>query len=244
MSTNELDHLWEICVEEPDNVSLLEENSESSAQPDELGAVYSWRYRWIKRALDFFAAVALILLVAIPSVFIAAAIWITSPGPIFYREDRIGRNGRIFRIWKFRSMCSDASQRWHSAHSNEDETTLEWRMVKHHHDPRITPVGRFLRRWSIDELPQLINVLRGEMSLVGPRPIVMSEVDLYGDLFSYYLAVTPGLSGLWQVSGRSNVGYEKRTWLDMQYVESWDLIQDFKILLRTIPAVLGRVGAR
>ena len=110
-------------------------------------------------------------------------------------------------------------------------------------DPRITPVGGFLRRWSLDELPQLINVVRGEMSLIGPRPIIYAEAKFYGDQFSHYLAVSPGMSGLWQVSGRSCVDYDKRVVLDKFYVESWSLRFDFSILFRTIPAVLCRNGA-
>jgi lipopolysaccharide/colanic/teichoic acid biosynthesis glycosyltransferase len=117
-------------------------------------------------------------------------------------------------------------------------------MCKHLTDPRVTKVGGFLRRWSLDELPQLLNVLRGEMSLIGPRPIVQAETVLYGDLLGFYLDAKPGLSGLWQVSGRSDVGYESRATLDASYVRSWSLRGDLVILLRTIPAVLKRVGAR
>jgi undecaprenyl-phosphate galactose phosphotransferase len=111
-------------------------------------------------------------------------------------------------------------------------------------DPRITAVGRFLRRWSLDELPQVINVLRGDMSLIGPRPVIEPEVSMYRSLQNYYLAVIPGLSGLWQVSGRSNVSFAARAELDAHYVRNWSLWEDFVILLRTIPAVLSRNGAR
>jgi undecaprenyl-phosphate galactose phosphotransferase len=121
---------------------------------------------------------------------------------------------------------------------------LQWRIRKHGNDPRITPIGRFLRRWSLDELPQLHNVLRGEMSLIGPRPVIKAETHFYKHLLPYYLAAKPGLSGLWQVSGRSDLDYDERAGLDTKYVETWSLRSDFKILLRTIPVVLGRVGAR
>jgi len=124
------------------------------------------------------------------------------------------------------------------------EVHSRWRTHKDIHDPRITAVGRFLRRWSLDELPQLINVLRGDMSLVGPRPVVKAELPLYEHLLHFYLAATPGLSGLWQVSGRSNVNFSKRARLDATYVRSWSLHRDFTILARTVPAVLRRVGAR
>ena len=117
-------------------------------------------------------------------------------------------------------------------------------MHKHLEDPRITPIGAVLRSWSLDEIPQLINVLLGEMSLVGPRPIVKSEAPLYGNFFRCYVSAVPGMSGLWQVSGRSGVDYIKRAKLDMRYVESWSLALDFKIIFKTLPAVLGRIGAR
>jgi len=117
-------------------------------------------------------------------------------------------------------------------------------MDKRGYDPRITRIGRFLRRWSLDEVPQLFNVLRGDMSLIGPRPVVKAETHLYKHLLPFYLAATPGLSGLWQVSGRSNLDYEARARLDATYVQTWSLKADFKILVRTVPTVLRRIGAR
>lgn len=205
------------------------------------GPVESWRYQFIKRLIDLLSSAVLIALCAIPTFFIAAIIRCTSEGPIFYREERIGRYGRVFRIWKFRSMYPSAPEqaRIEGSHGG----VLEWRMRKHAGDPRVTPIGRILRRWSLDEVPQLINVFRGEMSLVGPRPIVAAETRFYGKLFSYYLAVTPGLSGLWQVSGRSEIGYAQRVQLDAIYVGTWSLWSDWTILLRTLPAVLSRRGA-
>jgi len=203
----------------------------------------SWRYRHAKRVLDVASAAILLALLAIPGAAIAGLVMLTSDGPVFYRERRIGRFGRTFEIWKFRSMYADAARRAHIMDAQTGEKVLEWRMHKNGRDPRITPIGHFLRKWSIDEVPQLINVLRGEMSLIGPRPIVQSEADFYGDLFAYYLAVTPGLSGLWQVSGRSDVGYDERAELDARYVSTWSIRSDFSILLRTLPAVLARRGA-
>jgi undecaprenyl-phosphate galactose phosphotransferase len=141
-------------------------------------------------------------------------------------------------------MHCDGKERARAAEVHSTGKVLEWRMRKHLPDPRITVVGGFLRKWSLDELPQLFNVLRGEMSLIGPRPIVKAETVFYGDLLSYYLSVTPGLSGLWQVSGRSHIDYPKRVKLDASYVRSWSLKSDFVILARTVPAVFGRVGAR
>jgi lipopolysaccharide/colanic/teichoic acid biosynthesis glycosyltransferase len=206
--------------------------------------VESWRYLYVKRGFDVLFSLIMILALAIPGLLIAAAIVLNSRGPVFYREERVGRDGRPFRIWKFRSMHRHAPRHGHIAVSQPGGTVLQWRMRKHLIDPRITAVGGVLRRWSLDELPQLFNVLRGEMSLIGPRPIVEAETYLYEDLLPFYLAATPGLSGLWQVSGRSNVDYEERSKLDSSYVRSWSLRADIAILLRTIPAVLSRRGAR
>ena len=211
----------------------------SAAEP-----VDSWRYHYVKRAFDVLCAIILIAVFAIPGLLIAAAILLTSEGPVFYREQRIGRDGRLFRIWKFRSMFRNAARLAGIAGTEQGGKVLQWRMRKHLRDPRITPIGGILRSWSLDEIPQLLNVLCGQMSLIGPRPIVEAETAFYGDLLPFYLAATPGLSGLWQVSGRSNVDYAKRARLDALYVRSWCLEVDFSILLRTIPAVLNRIGAR
>jgi lipopolysaccharide/colanic/teichoic acid biosynthesis glycosyltransferase len=205
--------------------------------------VNSWRYQYVKRAIDFSSALIMVIMFTIPGLLIAAAILLTSKGPVFYREQRIGRNGRFFQIWKFRSMHRKAAQHECLAGSQVGGDLLQWRMHKQGSDPRITLIGGFLRRWSLDELPQLFNVLRGEMSLIGPRPIVERETAFYGDRLPFYLAVDPGLSGLWQVSGRSNIGYKKRARLDALYVKSWSLRTDIGILFQTIPVVLGREGA-
>lgn len=206
--------------------------------------VHSWTYLRVKRAIDIFGAVLMILIALAPALLIAAAIVLTSRGPVFYRESRVGRGGRPFQIWKFRSMCKDTNLQSAVKIGNSGGTLLHWRIHKHGCDPRITPVGRFLRRWSLDELPQLINVLRGDMSLIGPRPVVEEEVQLYAHLQHFYLAAAPGMSGLWQVSGRSNVSFARRADLDAYYVLNWSLRADFIILVKTVPAVLGRVGAR
>jgi lipopolysaccharide/colanic/teichoic acid biosynthesis glycosyltransferase len=199
----------------------------------------SWHYRYVKRAVDVVGALFGLAIFLVPGLLIALAILITSPYPVFYCEERIGRYGVPFRIFKFRSM------RPHAAHRERPEgVVLQWRMDKRRHDPRVTFIGRFLRRWSLDEVPQVFNILRGDMSLIGPRPIVRAETYHYKHLLSFYLAATPGLSGLWQVSGRSDLDYAERSRLDAAYVRNWSLAADFKILLRTIPAVLGRVGAR
>ena len=221
----------------------LESIGSSSYTLRTTASLESWRYRYVKRAFDVLCSTVIIIMVAIPGLLIAGAILITSGGPVFYYEERIGRDGRPFRICKFRTMCRSAPRLSEIAGERSQGTVLEWRMHKHLSDPRITAVGGFLRRWSLDELPQLLNVLRGEMSLIGPRPIVESETFLYGDLLSFYLAALPGMSGLWQVSGRCMVGYESRAKLDALYVGSWSLRADISIFLRTLPAILGRVGA-
>jgi exopolysaccharide production protein ExoY len=204
-------------------------------------AVESWRYRFVKRTFDIVCSLMMLTLFVLPGCLIAMLIALTSKGPVFYREMRIGRYGNLFRIWKFRSMFIDADQR--SQNPNQTDS-MYWRILKSADDPRITRIGKFLRNWSLDEIPQLLNVLLGNMSLVGPRPIVEGEIGIYGEALVDYLAVTPGLSGLWQVSGRSNIGYGQRSKLDSLYVRDWTLKRDFQILLRTIPVVLKRVGAQ
>ena len=206
--------------------------------------LYSRQYLLLKRGIDIVGSLALMLVCLLPGTLIAAAIIVTSRGPVFYREFRVGRGGRPFLIWKFRSMRRKCE--WQDASREElsSEGCLHLRINKNPQDSRLTSIGGFLRRWSLDELPQLLNVLRGEMSLVGPRPVVEAELSLYGDLCHFYLEAVPGLSGLWQVSGRSNLNFSARANLDAFYVTNWSLLTDIGILLRTIPAVLGRVGAR
>lgn len=206
--------------------------------------IRSLRYVVVKRVFDVLLSSMISVACALPSLIIAAVILLSSRGPVFYREERIGQNGRVFRIWKFRSMQSNSSLQSQLASTVLGGPALHHRMVKRLHDPRITPVGAFLRRWSVDEIPQLINVLRGEMSLIGPRPIVEEEISFYGNLLPYYLDAKPGLSGLWQVSGRSNVGYSQRADLDATYVRTWTFQNDLRILLRTIPTVLRGIGSR
>jgi len=203
----------------------------------------SWRYRYLKRALDVIGALLMLLVLLVPGTVIALAILVTSPYPVFYCEERIGRRGIPFRILKFRTMRPHAPPH-RIAGMHSDGVVLQWRMDKRRHDPRVTVIGRFLRRWSLDEVPQVFNVLRWDMSLIGPRPIVKAETYYYKHLLAFYLAATPGLSGLWQVSGRSDLDFAERARLDATYVQTWSLTADLKILLRTIPAVLGRKGAR
>jgi exopolysaccharide biosynthesis polyprenyl glycosylphosphotransferase len=196
-----------------------------------------------KQLLDVCLA-AILLVVASPFLLAAAiAIRLTSPGPLLFRQQRCGLNGKPFMMLKFRSMVTDADQRKHElAKLNE----MAGPVFKVSNDPRVTPVGRWMRRYSIDELPQLINVLRGEMSLVGPRPLPIDEVERFDDpAHRRRLSVKPGLTCLWQVSGRNNVS-DFRDWvrLDLEYIDNWSLWLDMKILCRTIPVVITGNGAR
>ena len=185
-------------------------------------------------------AVALPLFVVVP-----VLIRLTSKGPAFYRQERLGRNGRPFRIWKFRSMYVDADERLGRMVAENPAVAAEWESsFKLRDDPRVTPLGRFLRRTSLDELPQLFNVFCGEMALIGPRPIVDDEVKYYGASYETFASVRPGITGLWQVSGRSDTGYERRVALDTYYVLNWSPWMDVWILLRTALAVLLMRGAR
>jgi lipopolysaccharide/colanic/teichoic acid biosynthesis glycosyltransferase len=214
----------------------------SKLYPQGTRLLQSWKYRWCKRYIDILGAFIFLLIAFVPGLLIAIVIAATSEGPIFYREWRVGREGRPFRIWKFRSMSSSIKAE-SMVHPSVD-CALQWRVHKSHRDPRITAIGTFLRRWSLDEIPQIINVLRGEMSLVGPRPVVEAEIPLYADLKHFYLAASPGMSGLWQVSGRSNTTFRKRANLDASYVANWSIRRDLLILFKTVPVVFGRVGAR
>ncbi|MGX1934373.1 sugar transferase [Microbacterium resistens] len=196
--------------------------------------------RFLKRTFDLVGSA--ILLVVLSPVFLATAIAIRvdGPGEIIYSQERIGRGGRTFGMRKFRSMVADADDQLASLLDLQGDGGTP--LFKINDDPRITRVGRFLRRHSIDELPQLVNVLRGDMSLVGPRPQRATEVALYDDVAYRRLLVKPGMSGLWQVSGRSSLSWEETIRLDLYYVENWSLTQDLVILFRTVRAVIRPQG--
>ena len=200
--------------------------------------------RAAKRVADL--ALATILLVLLGPLFLLLAVLIKldSRGPVMYRQSRIGQGHDRFKVWKFRSMCRNADQVLAEYLARDPELEREWRSEqKLRNDPRITRMGRFLRKTSLDELPQLFNVLRGEMSLVGPRPIVDSEIEKYGDSFSLYLQVIPGLTGLWQVSGRNLCSYRERVELDNYYVRNWSPWLDLYLLARTVKVVVTGYGA-
>jgi undecaprenyl-phosphate galactose phosphotransferase len=195
----------------------------------------------LKRAFDVAAASAILALVAPLMLLVAAKLRLIDKGPVFFAHTRIGRDGRLFRCYKFRTMVPNAREVLEELLANDPEARAEWeRDFKLRNDPRITPFGRFLRRTSLDELPQLLNVIRGEMSLVGPRPVVQAELERYGEARVYYLQVRPGLTGLWQISGRNDVDYERRVSLDAWYVRNWTLWYDILILFKTLLVVPSR----
>jgi len=200
--------------------------------------------RRAKRALDLVGVVVGGLLISPLVLAIAIVIKLTSPGPVFYKQMRLGTEGRHFHCWKFRTMYPDAARILTELLQSDPGLREEWEKEhKLRKDPRITPIGRFLRKTSLDELPQLWNVLRGEMTLVGPRPIVDAEVPKYGEVYELYKRVGPGMTGLWQVSGRSETTYEERVLLDAYYVRNWSVWLDFITLARTVRILIFRVGA-
>lgn len=194
----------------------------------------------LKRIFDLLGASLLIVLISPILLATALAIKTTSKGPIIYTQQRLGRNGKIFKMYKFRSMVVNADKiKEKLVHLNESDGLA----FKIKNDPRITPVGRFIRKYSIDELPQFFNVLKGDMSLVGPRPPLPNEVERYGDWEWRRLEVLPGITGLWQVSGRSDLSFQQWMNLDVYYIENWSLALDIKIMLKTISVVMKGEGA-
>jgi exopolysaccharide production protein ExoY len=185
---------------------------------------------------------ALILLVPI-FLFIAFVIKLRDYGPVFFKHQRVGSNGKPFWCIKFRTMAVNSEQALAEYLASNEHAAQEWTATqKLKNDPRITPFGRSLRKTSLDELPQLLNILKGEMSLVGPRPIVSSELPKYGHSISHYLCARPGLTGAWQVSGRNDVDYRSRVMLDRQYVENWNFCTDLLIIAKTFRTVLNGRG--
>jgi exopolysaccharide biosynthesis polyprenyl glycosylphosphotransferase len=194
----------------------------------------------IKRLFDVAASSAALAALAPLMLSVAVVIKLSSRGPVLFKQQRVGRHGRPFHMLKFRSMVVNAEELKAKLMALNEQAGPVFKMKR---DPRITPIGRFIRKFSIDELPQLINVLRGEMSLVGPRPPVPSEVARYEAWQRRRLSVRPGLTCVWQVSGRNEISFEEWMYLDMQYIDHWSLAQDFELILRTVPVVLTGRGA-
>ena len=200
--------------------------------------------RFIKTIVDYTLTIIGVILISPFLLFIAAWIYKDSPGPVIFRHIRIGKNGKPFPCFKFRTMCNNADKKLQELLANDPEACAEWEKdFKLKNDPRITKSGAFLRRTSLDELPQLLNVLRGEMSLVGPRPVIEAELPRYGDFLDDYLMVKPGITGMWQVNGRSDTTYDERVQMDSWYVRNWSVWLDFMLLFRTVKAVLAGKGA-
>jgi exopolysaccharide production protein ExoY len=208
----------------------------SARQPSPLGG-------WLKRCFDLVCASSALIVFSPIFLMIAALIKVSDVGPVFYRHQRIGFRSRPFSCFKFRTMVVDGDEAFWRYLRISPEAAQEWSEArKLKSDPRVTAVGAILRQLSLDELPQLINIVLGEMSIVGPRPIVSDEIEMYGPHASSYLRARPGLTGAWQVSGRSDVSYDQRVALDRAYVENWSLWADIVIILKTVPAVLTAKG--
>lgn len=198
----------------------------------------------LKRLMDFTLSLLLIIILSPLLILISILIKVSSPGPILFRHKRLGLNGKLIDVYKFRTMVVNAQEVLEKILAENPELKEEYeRTFKLKNDPRLTKVGKFLRKTSLDELPQLFNVIKGDMSLVGPRPIVLEEINMYKEHGKYLLRVLPGVTGLWQVSGRNDVDYEERIKMDMYYIMNWNLWLDINILFKTIPAVLKRNGA-
>lgn len=198
----------------------------------------------LKRALDVAVATTTLALLSPLMVIIAAIIKLSDGGPVLYWHVRIGMSGQLFKCVKFRSMVLDADAVFQRYLAENPSAAAEWQeKEKLSDDPRVKPFGKFLRRSSFDELPQLFNVLAGDMSLVGPRPITPQEMHRYGKSIGYYFSVKRGVTGLWQISGRSNCSFAERVHLDVRYVTDWTLWLDLFILLKTIPAVISQRGS-
>ena len=204
--------------------------------------LFSTREIILKRTLDIAGSLVGMVLLGIAAIFIAPAIKLESPGPVIFSQIRVGKNGRKFKFYKFRSMYKDAERRKKELMAQNEVQGL---MFKMEHDPRITKVGRFIRRTSLDELPQFWNVLKGDMSLVGTRPPTVDEFERYEAKHKCRLSMTPGLTGLWQISGRSDIkDFDQVVQLDMQYIDNWSITKDIKILLKTVWVVAAGKGSR
>lgn len=203
-------------------------------------------YKFTKRIIDIIGSIIGILIL-IPTtliIYLARKVLKEDKGPLFYEQLRYGKNGKVFRLYKFRSMCIGADKKLKEYLENNDEAREEFEKThKLQNDPRITKIGNFLRKSSLDELPQMINILKGDMSFVGPRPVVEKEVEEYGTNKDKFLSVRPGLTGYWQVNGRSNTTYEERMKMELYYVNNCSLWLDIKIFFKTFITVFKKEGA-
>lgn len=229
-------------------VAVLDRTEPSAARTEVSSgrSIHRLLVHGVRRTIDFLVATLLLLLAAPLLLLIALAIRIDSKGPVLFRQRRVGRGQREFTIFKFRTMCHDADATRHRKYVQTliggNSQAERGRLYKLSVDDRVTRVGRVLRSWSLDELPQLINVLRGQMALVGPRPVIPYEVEMYPEDYLRRFAVKPGLTGLWQVSGRNERTYDEMVSFDIEYAEADSLLLDLRILIKTVPVVLRRQG--
>jgi undecaprenyl-phosphate galactose phosphotransferase len=208
------------------------------------GEFYRIHTSGVKRAMDLAITFPVLVFTSPLLMLIYVLLKIFDPGPALFSQLRVGKDGRTFLVYKFRTMRVDAAARLEALLASDPAAASEWASFqKLRKDPRVTILGRFLRKSSLDELPQLLNIMRGEMSVVGPRPVTSSEIYRYGSEYPFYTAVRPGVVGLWQVSGRNRLAYTERVALDVKYVKTWTVWADVKILLRAIPVVLFGLGA-
>jgi lipopolysaccharide/colanic/teichoic acid biosynthesis glycosyltransferase len=213
----------------------------SGAPPAEISKV---QHSALKRVMDLVITVPVVIFGSPLLIFIYALLKIFDPGPALFTQLRVGKDGKTFTVYKFRTMRLDAQQRLDHLLTSDPAAAAEWaHFQKLKKDPRVTILGRLLRKSSLDELPQLLNIVRGEMSVIGPRPVTSAEIHRYGVDYPYYIAVRPGVLGLWQVSGRNRLTYPERIALDVKYVKTWTIWTDLLILVRAIPVVLFGRGA-
>ncbi|OZT11313.1 multidrug MFS transporter [Priestia aryabhattai] len=223
---------------------VAQQKAMQAKAPQIKGAIFvnePFLYRYTKRSTDIVGSLAGIIVLSF--LFLVISVWIKiedPKGPVFFSQKRVGKNGKEFNMYKFRSMVTDAEERLKELLALNETTGA---MFKMKNDPRVTRVGRFIRKTSIDELPQLFNVLKGDMSLVGPRPPLPREVDEYTSYDKQRLFVVPGCTGLWQVSGRSNIGFKEMVELDLQYIQTRSLLVDVKIIFKTILVLFGSKDA-
>lgn len=208
------------------------------------GQIHQVETSGLKRVMDLVLAAAVLTFALPVLILIYGVLKIFDPGPALFSQLRVGRDGRMFTVYKFRTMPVDAQERLDHLLATDPKAAAEWaQFQKLRKDPRVTRIGSFLRKSSLDELPQLLNIIRGEMSVIGPRPVTSAEVHRYGPDYPYYTAVRPGVLGLWQVMGRNKLTYPERVAYDVQYVKTWSIWQDFRILVMAIPVVLMARGA-
>jgi lipopolysaccharide/colanic/teichoic acid biosynthesis glycosyltransferase len=215
------------------------------SEASEARAAYPVGHSSVKRMMDLVFVFPVLMFTSPLLMLIYALIRFLDPGPALFTQLRVGRDGQQFIVYKFRTMRVDAEDRLQQVLKSDPRKAAEWaKYQKLRDDPRVTVLGRFLRKSSLDELPQLLNILRGEMSVIGPRPVTAAEVQQrYGAAYPFYTAVRPGVLGLWQVKGRNGLTYPERVAFDVQYVKTWSIWQDFKIVFMAIPVVLLARGA-